>query len=75
MDPSRAGRGWMRGEGGRTWGGEIVLRADGGGTDVGYPRSVQRPDGKVVTVYYFHDEPLGDRYVAATIWDPGPAGE
>ena len=47
---------------------------DGGGRDVGYPRSVQRPDGKVVTVYYFHDTPAGDRYVAATIWDPGPPG-
>jgi predicted neuraminidase len=61
-------------DGGRTWGGEIVLRADGGGTDVGYPRSVQRPDGKVVTVYYFHDAPLGDRYIAATIWDPNASG-
>ena len=30
----------------------------------------QRTDGKIVTVYYFHDEPLGDRYIAATIWEP-----
>jgi hypothetical protein len=37
---------------------------------VGYPRSFARPDGKVVTVYYFHDEPLSDRYIAATIWQP-----
>lgn len=57
-------------DGGRTWGPEIGLRNDGGGRDVGYPRSVQRPDGKIVTVYYFHDQPLGDRYIAATIWDP-----
>jgi hypothetical protein len=56
--------------GGRTWGKEIVLRGDGGGRDLGYPRSVQRTDGKVVTVYYFHDEPKGERYIAATIWDP-----
>jgi hypothetical protein len=55
---------------GRTWGKEIVLRQDGGGTDVGYPRSVQREDGKVVVVYYFHHQPLGDRYIAATIWRP-----
>jgi hypothetical protein len=60
---------------GRTWGPEIALRSDGGGRDIGYPRSVHRPDGKVVTVYYFHDTPAGDRYVAATIWDPGPAGQ
>src|SRR5262245_43522925 len=59
---------------GRTWGPEVALRSDGGGRDIGYPRSVQRPDGRVVTVYYFHDTPAGDRHVAATIWDPGPAG-
>lgn len=59
---------------GRTWGPEVVLRADGGGRDVGYPRSVQRADGKVVTVYYFHDTLAGDRYIAATVWDPGPPG-
>ena len=59
---------------GRTWGPEFALRSDGGGRDVGYPRSVQRTDGKVVTVYYFHDTPGGDRYVAATVWDPGLPG-
>ena len=57
-------------DGGRTWQPEIVLRKDGGGRDVGYPRSVQRPDGKVVTVYYTHDAQLSDRYISATIWDP-----
>jgi hypothetical protein len=60
-------------DGGRTWEPEITLRDDGGGRDVGYPRTVQRRDGKLVTVYYFHDEPKGDRYIAATIWDPGLA--
>ena len=29
----------------------------------------QVEDGKIVTVYYFHDQPKGDRYIAATIWD------
>ncbi len=58
-------------DGGRTWQPEIVLRKDAGGRDVGYPRSVQRADGKVVTVYYTHDAQLSERYVAATIWDPG----
>jgi hypothetical protein len=64
----------MSNDGGRTWGAELNLRSDGGGRDVGYPRSVQRKDGKIVTVYYFHDEPKGERYIAATIWDPGSAG-
>lgn len=56
-------------DGGTTWAPETILRGDGGGRDVGYPRSVQRPDGKVVTVYYYHDTLLGDRYIGATIWD------
>lgn len=56
-------------DGGKTWEKEIVLRNDGGGRDVGYPRTVQRKDGKIVTIYYFHDRPKSDRYIAATIWD------
>ena len=56
---------------GHHWDGEIVLRGDGGGRDLGYPRSVQRPDGKIVTVYYFWDRKTGpERYIAATIWNP-----
>ena len=60
---------------GRTWGPEIVLRDDGGGRDLGYPRTVQRSDGKLVTVYYYHDTPKGERYIAATIWDPDQVAE
>lgn len=56
---------------GRSWGGEIVLRQDGGAWDLGYTRTVQRPDGMLVTVYYFNDKPDGERYIAATIWNPG----
>jgi hypothetical protein len=59
-------------DGGRTWEKDIILRDDGGGTDVGYPRTIQRPDGKIVTIYYFHDQPKGDRYIAATIWEADP---
>lgn len=35
------------------------------------PRTVQRPDGKVVTEYYFNDRHQKQRFIAATIWDPG----
>ncbi len=56
---------------GQTWGDEIILRDDGGCWDLGYPRSVQRKDGKIVTIYYFNDRPDSERYIAATIWDPG----
>lgn len=56
---------------GKTWGPEIVLRDDGTDRDIGYVRSVQRPDGKVVTIYYINDEETGpERYIGATIWDP-----
>jgi hypothetical protein len=56
---------------GKTWGEAVVLRDDGAGRDIGYVRSVVRPDGKVVAVYYFHDRARPERYLAATIWDPG----
>ena len=56
---------------GKTWSKDIVLRDDGGGRDIGYVRSVQRPDGRVVALYYFHDDATGpERYIAATIWNP-----
>lgn len=56
---------------GRTWGDEVILRDDGASWDIGYPRSVQRPDGKIVSVYYYHDKAQGpEPYIAGTIWDP-----
>jgi len=55
---------------GRTWGKEIILRDGGGNWDLGYPRTIQRADGKIVTVYYFNDHEDKERYIAATIWDP-----
>lgn len=56
---------------GNTWGDEIVLRSDAGAWDIGYPRTVQRSDGKVVTVYYYNEHADQERFIAATIWDPG----
>ena len=55
---------------GATWGKEIILRDDGGNHDIGYPRTVQRPDGKIVTVYYFNVHPDGERHIAVTLWEP-----
>lgn len=56
---------------GKTWSKDYVLRNDGSGRDIGYPRVVQRPDGKVVAVYYFMDKATGpERYIGASIWTP-----
>ena len=56
---------------GQSWSKAILLRTDGGGTDMGYPRSLQCANGNVVTTYYFWDKQGGpERYIAATIWDP-----
>ena len=56
---------------GEHWG-DIVTVQDGAPTwEVGYPRSVQRPDGKIVTVYYFNDGLHNERFIEATVWDPG----
>ena len=56
---------------GKTWGDDIVLRAGGGAWDIGYTRSVQRPDGNIVTIYYWADRLQGERTIQATIWTPG----
>lgn len=55
---------------GLTWGPEIVLRDDAPSGDIGYPRSVVRPDGSVVTAYYFNGPEHEDRAIEATIWRP-----
>jgi BNR repeat-like domain len=55
---------------GKTWSRAITLRDDAGGRDIGYVRSIVRPDGKVVAIYYYHDQTKPTRYLAATIWDP-----
>lgn len=69
-DPPSGIRAVLSEDNGESWGEEIVLREDGGNHDIGYPRSVQRADGQVVTIYYFNDSPGGERYIAATIWTP-----
>jgi hypothetical protein len=60
---------------GHTWSDEIPLRlGDGANRDVGYPRMVQRADGKLVVIYYWNhalrDDANPYRYIAATIFDP-----
>lgn len=54
---------------GDSWSPELILRDDGGNWDLGYPRTVQRPDGTLVTVYYFNGAPHAERYIGATLWE------
>jgi len=61
---------------GETWTEEYILRNDGSGQDIGYPRIVQRPDGKIVMIYYFMDNKTGpERYIGASIWSPPAVGK
>ncbi len=53
---------------GSTWGGERVIRDDGGHWDLGYTRSCQLPDGDIVTIYYFCRDKRSERTIEATIW-------
>jgi len=48
----------------------LTLRVDGRNNDFGYTRTVQRPDGKLVTVYYYTTEHDPQQHIAATIWEP-----
>ena len=57
---------------GKTWGDEIILRDDlrydGRFADFGYPRVMQRPDGKILVCYYFSDDEHPEQYIASTIF-------
>lgn len=60
---------------GVSWSEEVVVRGDDGANrDMGYVRAVQRPDGKVVAVYYYNHALDSTkppyRYIAATLFDP-----
>ncbi len=61
-------------DGGETWHEENVVRGDDGANyDVGYPRMVHRPDGRLVLLYYYNHafaEKPSFRYIAATLFDP-----
>ena len=55
----------------KSWGDEFILRDDGGSWDLGYTRTVQRPDGNLVTVYYYNLDNDKERFIGATLWSPG----
>lgn len=45
---------------------EIILRDDGGGSDIGYPWATMMADGRILVCYYFNKE-NGTRHIAGTI--------
>lgn len=51
---------------------EIILREDGGSTDIGYPWAVQLDKKKVLVTYYYNIEG-GTRHIAGTILEIDPA--
>jgi photosystem II stability/assembly factor-like uncharacterized protein len=55
---------------GETWNprSEIQLRNDFINWDVGYPESVEMPDGRVLTVYYYNL--FGRYFIGGTFWKP-----
>ncbi|HEY1081886.1 MAG TPA: sialidase family protein [Prosthecobacter sp.] len=55
---------------GKTWLPEIIIRDDGFDADLGYPRALVRPDGKIFNVYYYNGPREDDRAIESTFWTP-----
>lgn len=65
---------------GQTWGPEFIIRDDfqalpddpdtGLNADMGYVRMTQRPDGKLVAMYYFATADHPQQHIAVSIWTP-----
>ncbi len=61
-------------DGGATWGAEIIVRADGGSWDLGYPNAWAAGDGRIGALYYFNsrDDPVnangGVRHIVRSLF-------
>jgi Neuraminidase (sialidase) len=55
---------------GLSWSKPLILRQGSRNWDFGYSRSLQKDDGKVITVYYWATPNHRNQYIAATIWNP-----
>lgn len=53
---------------GKSWGPEIDVRSAAFDGDMGYPRALVRPDGQILTVYYYNGPHEADRTIEATLW-------
>ena len=63
-------RGCFSSDNGKTWdiATEVQLRNDFLGRDIGYPESLEMPDGSVLTVYYYNM--FNKYYIGGTTWKP-----
>jgi hypothetical protein len=50
--PPYGQRAMISADGGKTWETDWILRDDGPDSDLGYPASVEMPDGSIFTIYY-----------------------
>lgn len=57
---------------GITWDHEdfVTIRDDGGGRDIGYPKSLELEGGLVLTVYYFYTQEDETRRILGSVWRP-----
>ena len=55
-------------DGGHTWSDDIILRDDAPNGDLGYPASVQLPDGAILTVYYQAESNGEKTCLMGTLW-------
>jgi hypothetical protein len=59
---------------GKTWNGEFVIRngyhSGHNDRDFGYPRIVQREDGRLIAVYYWASQENPFQHITASIWAP-----
>jgi hypothetical protein len=64
-------RAYLSEDEGESWNVEtpFILRDDGPDRDVGYPSTVELDDGRLLTVYYWHEEDQ-IRHLQRTLWDP-----
>ncbi len=58
-------------DGGLSWGGEIVLDRDTISDDLGYPKTVMLPFGRLVVIYFIASREKPQQHIKALIWTPG----
>lgn len=56
-------------DGGKTWINDMFLRDDGPSWDLGYPASIEMPDGSILTVYYQPEVARGNTGILYTRWN------